>query len=200
MTGVDWQTVREIAQGHMTAGIYAHCAGTSSCAKDLALVYGVDPEPVMLAGLLHDWSRAVDDTTLLARAKECGIPVDAVDLMAPHLLHAQVGVVELRATFPWIGEDVLRSIQAHTLGSPEMTDADMIVYVADMIEPGRRCQRAQRLRESVGRGTLFELYSSAYAATFFELIERKQHLHPVTVDSWNSIVDRISAESYAHEQ
>lgn len=194
MTGVDWQTAQEVARQQMPVGVFTHCEATANCALELSLVYGVDPEPARLAGLLHDWCRAVDDATLILRATEHGIPMDAVDLMAPHLLHAQVGASELRSVFPGIGEGVLRAIAKHTLGSPEMTDADMIVYVADMIEPGRRCTHVQGLRESVGKGTLFELYSAAYAATFFELVETRRHLHPVTVDSWNSIVDRISAE------
>lgn len=170
-----------------------HSEATAAAAELIAKIYGADPRIACLAGLLHDWAREESPAYLLRRALEIGISVDPVERAVPYLLHADIGAYDLNVHFEGISPRVLGAIRHHTLGAVAMSELDMIIYVADMIEPGRRYEGVTRLRSLVGNATLFELYANAYQMSFRQLIREHKHLHPTTVDAWNTIVDTMPA-------
>ena len=116
--------------------------------------------------------------------------MEPVDQAVPYLLHARLGAAAVREAFPGIDGAVVQAIERHTLGSTRMSSLDMCVYIADMIEPARRFDGVAELRQSVGRVSLEELYARAYAMSLAYLVSMRKHIHPMTVEAWNSIVDR----------
>jgi predicted HD superfamily hydrolase involved in NAD metabolism len=44
--------------------------------------------------------------------------------------------------------EILHSIKFHTTGCKKMSNLDKIIFIADMIEPGRNFPGVERLRES----------------------------------------------------
>ena len=58
--------------------------------------------------------------------------------------------VALGHAFPELPPKVLAAVERHTLGAVDMSDLDMIVYIADALEPGRKGKMVQKLREKVG--------------------------------------------------
>jgi HD superfamily phosphohydrolase YqeK len=76
------------------------------------------------------------------------------------------------------------------LGDVEMSDLDRIVYIADMIEPGRDYPGVDDLREAVGSVSLNALFALCYRHTLLYLIEEGRPIHPRTVDIWNALVAR----------
>jgi len=178
----------------LSAASREHSEATAVTAEELAKVYGTDTHSAWLAGLLHDWAREESSAYLLRRARETGVPVGPVEMAVPYLLHADVGAHDLGVRFAGISPIVLGAIRRHTLGAVSMNELDMIVYIADMIEPGRRYEGATHLRSLVGSVTLFELYASSYQMSFRQLIRERQHLHPTTVDAWNAIVDAMPGQ------
>lgn len=168
-----------------------HSEATAGAAELIAKIYGANPHVACLTGLLHDWAREESPGYLVRRALEIGISVGPVERAVPYLLHAGVGAYDLDAHFAGISPRVLDAVRRHTLGAVTMSELDMIIYVADMIEPGRRYEGATHLRSLVGNVTLFELYANAYQMSFRQLIREHKHLHPTTVDAWNAIVDTM---------
>jgi len=191
MPSVDLQVALALVRDRLTERTLRHCEAAASEARSLASIYGMDPDEAYLGGLLHDLARDVPGATLLEKARAFGIAIDSVDVAAPHLLHAQVGAAELKSHFPTLSEDVLEAIRKHTLGSVSMGPLDMIIYIADMIEPSRPGHGAQNLRSAKGSMSLFELYAAAYQASFTQLVKSYKHLHPTTVEAWNFIVDGL---------
>lgn len=182
------ESALEALTGHVSPDSADHCRAVAKAAEELARRHGVDPDHAWLAGLLHDWAREESSDELLARAARLGIEIIPIDHDVPYLLHAKVGRAELSFAMKDLSPAVLDAIERHTLGSPEMTDLDMCVYVADMIEPARRFEGVDALRQAVGTLSLFDLYASSYAASLAHLLAAGKYIHPASVQAWNAIV------------
>lgn len=173
----------------LTADGYAHSVAVAETAAYIAAAYGVDPESAYLAGLLHDWARDDAPETLLTEAVRLAVEVTPVDRAVPYLLHAHTGAAGVSERFAWLDHAVITAIARHTYGSAEMSDLDMVVYLADALEPNRASAFADELRSLVGSVELAELYERAYAHSLELLVRQRRRLHPRTVDAWNAIVE-----------
>ena len=146
----------------------------------------------ILRGEFDDWCKDEHGSALLARAADLGIPVTDVDRAVPYLLHAPVAAAKLRMAFPGLPEDVIGAIGAHTYGGGDMTELDMVVYIADTIEPGRVHAGATELRGLIGAIPLEELFVRTYAVSLRHLIDSRRRIHPSTVATWNKLVGGAS--------
>jgi predicted HD superfamily hydrolase involved in NAD metabolism len=185
---VTYQAAEQALADRLSEPALRHCRAVAETAAALAAIYGVDVERAQLAGLLHDWHRELEHDALVSSAQEAGIVVEAVDLRVPYLLHARTGAAALGEEFDGLDDEVLTAIERHTVGSPEMTDLDMVVYVADMIEPGRSFPGVNDVRECVGTVSLRDLFAQAYAHSLAHLVRSRKQIHPMTVAVWNSLV------------
>ena len=129
---------------------FKHSLGVSETAEKLARVYGADETAARVAGLLHDWDKGYDDPGILARADELGMELDAELVAMPRVLHGLTAAVALGRAFPELPPEVLAAVERHTLGDAGMSDLDMIVYIADALEPGRKGKVVEKLREKIG--------------------------------------------------
>ena len=170
---------------------YAHTLGVAQTAKELAKVYGVDGDKAYLAGLLHDWDKAYDDDGIRARADELGIEVPGdVYWGAPQTLHGVTAAAWFSRAYPEIPADVLQAVSRHTTGAVDMSDLDMVVYIADALEPGRHFEGLDALRGKVGAESLEELFLDVQVYWISRIVERKKTLHPDTFAVWNHYAAR----------
>lgn len=183
-----YEEARRIARSRLGAESLEHSERVAETAAQLAAGYGLDSDAARLGGLLHDWARDLPSEELMSEARRFGIEVTPLDSQVPYLLHAKVGAARAAEDFPGLSSEVLRTVAAHTLGSDSMSGLEMVVYVADMIEPGRDFPGVDALREAVGTVGLEELFAAAYQQTMRFLIETRRHIHPGTVSVWNSHV------------
>ena len=169
----------------------AHVHSVSEFAAKMALAYGVNEYDARVAGLLHDWDKLYTDAELPARMKELGVtPPQNVELMWP-VIHSFTGAKAVEREFPELEPQIISAIWNHTLGAVDMSELDMVIFIADMIEPLRKVYSrpyAAELREKVGKVPLDELYFDAYKETMISLAERKRFIHPLAFDVWNGLV------------
>ncbi|MBE0475543.1 MAG: bis(5'-nucleosyl)-tetraphosphatase (symmetrical) YqeK [Coriobacteriia bacterium] len=173
---------------HLGSRGAAHSRAVAETAASLAREYGADERRAFLGGLLHDWARDVPAEELLKEAARRGIPVTEVDREVPYLLHAAVGAAQARDALGGLPEDVFRAVERHTLAAPGMTALEAIVFVADMLEPGRDYPAAEELRSLAGSAPLPVLFVAAYARSLTHVIETRRHLHPASVPAWNAAI------------
>lgn len=183
-----YETVRNAVSARLTPRAFDHCDRVAETAAALASTYGLDVDSARLAGLLHDWDRELTGDELIARARRLDLEVTSADEEVPYLLHGPVAARELPAVFPDLSDGVLAAIAAHTYGTDPMPPLAMVVYIADVIEPGRQYSGVERLREDVGEATLGELFADAYAASLEHIIRRRRPIHPTTLAVWNRVV------------
>lgn len=185
---VTYEQARNELARHISPGALDHCERVASTAVSLAALYGVDESEAALAGLLHDRHRETPPEQLVALAREQGIEVTEVDTAVPYLLHGPVAAATLAEELPELSADVIEAVRSHTFGSPSMSPLGMVVYIADVIEPSRRQEGVETLRESAGVGSLADLFAETYARSLRHLIDSRRRIHPATVSTWNAIV------------
>lgn len=139
-----WKTAQKL-QKELDDGRYRHTLGVMFTAASLAMVWKVELGKAQLAGLLHDCAKCIPDDKKKELCQKHRIPVTDFELAHPFLLHARLGAYLAKKTYGVEDEEVLNAIIWHTTGKPEMSVLEMILYVADYIEPQR--DKAPRLSE-----------------------------------------------------
>lgn len=178
-------------QARVGAHRYAHIMGVADTARSLACTYEVDPDKAYLAGLLHDWDKNFDDEGIRARADSLGLSVpEEVYWGSPQTLHGLTAAAALGKEYPDIPADVLQAVSRHTTGALGMTPLDMVVYIADALEPGRNFPGLENLRARVGKESLEDLFISVHAYWISLIVGRKKTLHPDTIAVWNYYASR----------
>lgn len=165
---------------------FEHVLRVESHIRKLAVRYGLDPEKAAFAGLLHDWARGLPGDELFRLAGELGVPVSPVDRAYPYLLHAPVGAGMLRRDLEIEDPELTEAVGKHTFGGERMSRLDKLLYLADLIEPGRPYPGLEPVREAAERD-LDAAYALAYAHKLEHVIRNRRPLHPLSVLAWNRI-------------
>lgn len=76
-------------------------------------------------------------TKKLELCKKHHIKVTQIERENPFLLHAKVGAWVAKKKYHVKDEEILHAIRVHTTGEPAMGTLDMILFIADYIEPHR---------------------------------------------------------------
>lgn len=166
-----------------------HSLSVGLTAERLAVQYGVDAYLARVSGILHDWSKVLPSRESIDRASELGIDL-GVDLsLVEPLLHGMIAARELPSRFPELPPEVWQAIERHTLGNAHMSPLDMIVFVADGIEPLRKPADAiRRQRKLVGEASLADLFWESFSDGVSYVIDTRRYLYPGTLSIYNDIV------------
>jgi predicted HD superfamily hydrolase involved in NAD metabolism len=171
----------------MSAKRLQHSLGVSATAQLLAEKFGCDQEKARLAGLLHDVAREVPLNELLPRCQAFGIVVSDIEQAELVLLHAPLAAKIAQAEFGIIDVQVLQAIILHTTGGLAMTKLDKIVYLADVIEPGRNFIGVDKIRK-VARKDLDKALLAALDQSICHIVKRCGLLHPGTIAARNELL------------
>ena len=133
----------------------------------------------------EDWDKVLSDDELVARALHYGIKVAGSPSAATPLLHGPVAAYELPQLFPELSPAVFQAVDRHTVGACDMTPLDMVVFVADAIEPNRHGDYAHALRKMVGKSSLDELFFSCFAQGLVYVIQTGRYLYPTAITIYN---------------
>lgn len=159
-----------------------HTLSVAETAVWLANRFGVDPFQAHLAGMLHDCAKGMDAPTLLQLIRNGGISADELELSMPALLHAPAGAALARSNYHVSDQNVLSAIRWHTTGRRNMTPLEKVVYLADMIEPGRTPYPGIEDLRLCARDDLDEAVRMAAAQSANYVASRGKKLHPRTME------------------
>jgi predicted HD superfamily hydrolase involved in NAD metabolism len=116
---------------------YRHTLGVARVAERLAAAHGADVRRARIAGLLHDLARLYPPTRLLEECRARGMPIDAFERANPIVLHARLSAELAREMFGIDDDATLSAIRKHTVAAATMSTLDIVLYLADALEPGR---------------------------------------------------------------
>ncbi len=175
-------------EARVKAKRFEHSCNVSKTCVKLAKEYGCNKAKARLAGILHDWDKGLDLEGIRQRLRDFDLE-EHIDPFVfehmPRVLHGTTAAYALANKFPEISGDVLQAIDRHTTAAEKMSDLDMILYIADAIEPGRSFECLPSLRKMVGKATLEKLYFSVYEQWVRLLFDRGKAFHPDTITIWN---------------
>ena len=138
LCGYSEADVHRMLKDRLNEKRYIHTLGVARTAEELARLHGSDPARARLAGLLHDCAKYMDRTEMFRYVRENVPDTDEEELGMASVVHAPAGMLMARDDFGVRDPEILSSIRKHTLGDAEMCDLDLIIYIADFIEPNRQ--------------------------------------------------------------
>lgn len=124
-------------QQTLNSGRYLHTLGVAYLSASLAMCHGASHRDALIAGLLHDCAKNYPEDEMLKQCLALGLPLSEHEKRIPELIHAAYGAFLAKEEYQIVQEDILLAIRNHTLGRPNMTLLEQIVYLADYMEPER---------------------------------------------------------------
>lgn len=146
---------------------FRHSCNVAKAAAELAQRYGADADQAYFAGLLHDVCKETpfEEQQELLYAGDYA-PEEA-ELHSRKLWHGISGANFLQREFAVTDTDILNAVRYHTVGRPQMSLLEEIIYIADMISEERDYKGVGKMRrlanENLQEAMLEALRDSAAA-------------------------------------
>ncbi|MEE0945049.1 MAG: nicotinate (nicotinamide) nucleotide adenylyltransferase [Clostridia bacterium] len=125
-----------------------HSIGVSKLAKALGGRYGEDEELLERAGLLHDAAKCIPYDEAIKMCDELDADIDPIERTIPALVHPKLGAELVKCYFGIKEGEITSAIRCHTIGKPDMTLFDKIIFVSDMCEEGRSFSGVEDIRQT----------------------------------------------------
>lgn len=161
--------IRRSVEARLSPKRWLHTVGVA----DTAIAIGKYLLPDMcdeleVAALLHDVAKELPLEEQIRLSEEFGVELTDEDLATPAAIHSFSGVAVIKRDFPFAASDnILSAVKNHTLGGPDMSVFDKIIYISDYIEPGRLNDACRSVREY-----LFSAMSSESAEERLKALDR----------------------------
>lgn len=181
--------------GSMNIKRFSHTLCVAYAARHLAKLHGEDEEKAAMAGLLHDCAKGMDLNSMQVYVREHRMKVDDSILSSGALLHAVVGAHMAQHEYGVSQEQVLSAIACHTLGKVPMTRLEMIVYLADKIEPDREDYPGLSEIRSLSETNLTGAVLMSLKNTTSYVKDRGKVLHPTTIQTINWLMKTLKSMS-----
>ncbi|MFS0689804.1 bis(5'-nucleosyl)-tetraphosphatase (symmetrical) YqeK [Sporosarcina sp. 179-K 8C2 HS] len=168
---------------------FEHVMRVTEKAKELALRYSVPVNKAEQAALFHDIAKFMEPADMRKLIEENG---EDKRLLSFHheLWHAAAGRIIAEEEFGVKDLDILNAIRYHTTGRPGMSVLEKIVYIADLIEPGRNFPGIEKLREAAEL-QIDEAMKACIAHSVLYLIDKRAAVFPDSIECYNEHVRRI---------
>jgi predicted HD superfamily hydrolase involved in NAD metabolism len=184
---MDVGKLKIVLMEYLTEERYEHVLRVADTAKKLAERFAIPVEKAEQAALFHDIAKCMNKSELhqiLEREKE-----DSRLFRFHHeLWHAPVGAIITRDKFAISDADILNAIRYHTTGRSEMTALEKLIYIADMIEPGRSFPGVEILRGKAQENLNTAMGACIYQSVHF-LVNKKVPVYPDSIDCYNEYID-----------
>ena len=174
----DIGTIEEKIKKRLTPKRFHHSLNVAKKAVELAKLYGCDDKKAYLAGLVHDCAKDITKEAAKTKCFDYDVELDEFEKSNPALIHAKLGEKVAKIELGITDEDVLGAIKYHTLGRPDMTMLEKIVFVADMIEESRCFDGVERLRE-IAQKNIDEAVLACTKATVNFSKNHNREVHPM---------------------
>ncbi|HWI55570.1 MAG TPA: bis(5'-nucleosyl)-tetraphosphatase (symmetrical) YqeK [Desulfobacteria bacterium] len=181
------QQLKEKIKNTLSPYRYSHTVGVVETSLKLAQLYGADQEVVEVSALLHDIAREIDNSSMLSLCPKYDIVPDEIEQHVPELLHGKVGAAIAKESYGIDNTLVLDAIGFHTTGRKGMSLVEKIVFIADMIEPGRDFPGVDLLRQAAF-DNLNKSVLAGLNSTIRFVLERSMVIHPLSIEARNHLI------------
>lgn len=138
--------IMELLNERLKPSRLKHTLGVRDMAVKLAKIHGADEEKAEKAALLHDFCKNIS-------TEESDRIVNKYDIGSEYLgntalAHSKTAACVLEHEYGVSDREVLDAISCHTVGKPNMTLLEKIIYVSDTIEEGRDFPGVEEMRSA----------------------------------------------------
>ena len=207
----DYLKNREKIIGYLTEALgekrYRHTLGVEETA--LKLARAVCPESLTdigYASLLHDAIKELSHSEQAELARHSPFALPESGIATVNALHALGAPAFVKEHFGFASTDtVLSAIYKHTLGDTDMSVEDMVIFVADFIEPNRTypdcISLRNRLFEAIERACFRDEAINALALSAIDSItstEASLVARGIAIDKQTILAKKYLCEKYLH--
>lgn len=165
---------------------FKHSLRVAETAVKLADNYGLDPKKAYLAGLIHDCAKYNEEAYI--KKYNIDFSIYPVSSIKDPVLHSFLGAEVAKKVYNIYDRDVLKAIEYHTTGRPDMSDLEKIIFIADAIEPARDFEGIEKIRklafENLNKAMLNLLDSN-----IIFLIGKKALINPLSFEARNYLIE-----------
>ena len=180
------ERIKEELKSRLSLSRYEHVLRVEQVASQLANHYDVDVDATTRAALLHDIAKNMDRQILRDMLVKGG--ADERLLLYHHeLWHGPAGAMLAVQLFQEKDEDVLNAVRYHTTGRAHMSDLEKVIFIADLIEPGRDFPGVDALR-AVSMQSLDEAMKHCIAHSIQFLVSKKVAIFPDSFECYNECI------------
>ncbi len=176
--------IKEALRKRLTNDRFEHVLRVTELAKSLAKKYGVSTHDAEQAALLHDIAKCTEKDQLYRLIQESDEDQRLLDFHH-ELWHGPVGALIAQQEFGVENEDVLRAVRYHTTGRANMSTLEKVIFVADLIEPGRKFPGVEQLRE-IANESIEAAMEASICHSIGYLLSKRAAIYPDSFDCYNA--------------
>lgn len=180
-------------QNQLTKQRYEHTLRVVQEAVKLAQLYQVPIEKAELAAMLHDYAKNHPVDLLKKMVVNSTLPKDLLDF-DQELWHGPVGAILVEQELGIEDKDIKGAIRYHTTGKANMNALELIVFVADYIEPGRNFPGITEVREMAYQNLIHAAWMASRNTIQF-LISKKAPIYPDTFHAYNDLTRKLDVRA-----
>lgn len=174
---------------HLTKERFDHTLRVAETAVMLGDLYHEPEEEIELAAIFHDYAKQRPLDELKRWIESSHLPKD---LLHYHheLWHGPVGAILVEKEFGIKDTGIQRAIYYHTTGRARMSKFEMIIYLADYIEPGRSFPGIDEVREMARKDLMYACWMVTRNSIRY-LMQKNATIYPDTFHAYNDLTRRL---------
>ncbi|MBR5441685.1 MAG: bis(5'-nucleosyl)-tetraphosphatase (symmetrical) YqeK [Clostridia bacterium] len=180
----------EILRGRLTERRFVHSLNVADSSRELAEIYGYDPDKAYTAGLIHDCCKDEPAGLQLSYMLGNGAQLTECEINTAKLYHSICGSIYIQKEFGIDDVEMINAVRYHTTGRKNMSLLEKIVFIADFISAERDYNGVEIMREKAAR-SLDEAIVEGLSFTIKDLIDAGRIVHTDTLDAYNDAIARV---------
>lgn len=180
----------EILRGRLTERRFIHSLNVADSARELAEIYGCDPDKAYTAGLIHDCCKDEPAGLQLSYMLGNGAELTECEINTAKLYHSICGSVYIQKEFGIDDIEIINAVRYHTTGRANMSVLEKVIFIADFISAERDYNGVEIMREKAKR-SLDEAIVEGLSFTIKDLIDAGRIIHPDTLGAYNDAIANV---------
>lgn len=168
---------------------YQHSLRVVKQALELSRQYSINEDKVKLAAILHDYAKDLPIGVLKQTIMENDLPQEFLQFHH-ELWHGPVGALLINRVFNITDIDILHAVRYHTTGRSGMSKLELVIYVADYIEPARSFPGVEEVREVAQVDLVYAAWLATRNTIEF-LMHKRALIYPDTIEAYNDLTKRV---------
>ncbi|AVP37194.1 HD domain-containing protein [Staphylococcus felis] len=175
----------ELVEQKLPQKRFDHSIRVAETAVKLSKIYEGDAQKAELAGILHDFCKYDDLSSLYQKVTEYELDSNLLSY-GTEILHGPVCAAIMEHQYHISDKEILLAIANHTTGRKNMTKTEKLVFIADYIEPGRKTPGVDEIRSFVysGKGLDRTIYEISKRTVMY-LVSKDVTVYQRTIDCLN---------------
>lgn len=166
-----------------------HLDGCVEMAYKLAQKYEIDSYKAVLAAMVHDYYREMDNDDIIVLAKKLKVNISEFEIRFPKVLHGKVAASYFLQEGYIVDSEIIEAVMYHTLGEARVGKLAKLLYVVDALEQFRSYDGVETLRKDIEDKNLDEAYVIILKRTIIDMIKKNKILAPATIGAYNYMME-----------